>query len=119
MTEKDKLHLGCGSAHMNGYINIDVRGLPSVDLKSPLNRLFDYFPQGTKINIAIGKGNAKVPKGTLCIGNCTILHRENGIFIPGCPPVGSQILTALSGEPSVDSRDGYIEKSDNFSLGIF
>jgi uncharacterized protein (DUF362 family) len=82
-------------------------------LKRYGNRLFDYFPPDTKINIAIGKGNPEVPKGTLCIGNCTILHRENGIFIPGCPPVGSQILTAISGKPSVDSRDGHIEKSDN------
>jgi uncharacterized protein (DUF362 family) len=82
-------------------------------LKRYGNRLFDYFPPDTEINIAIGKGNSEVPKGTLCIGNCTILNRENGIFIPGCPPVGSQILTAISGEPSVDSRDGHIEKSDN------
>ncbi|MGA1841537.1 MAG: DUF362 domain-containing protein [bacterium] len=82
-------------------------------LKHYGDRLFDYFNPDTKINIAIGKGNTEVPKGTLCIGNCTIIHREKGIFIPGCPPVGSQILTAISGEPSVDSRDGHIEEPDN------
>ncbi len=82
-------------------------------LKRYGNRLFDYFPSGSKINIAIGKGNTEVPEGTLCIGNCTILNSKSGIFIPGCPPVGSQILTAISGKPSVDSRDGHIEKSDD------
>jgi uncharacterized protein (DUF362 family) len=79
-------------------------------LKRYGKRLFDYFPPETKINIAIGKGHMEVPEGTLCIGNCTILHKGKGIFIPGCPPVGSQILTAVSGKPSVDSMDGHIEK---------
>ncbi|MDY6843032.1 MAG: DUF362 domain-containing protein [Thermodesulfobacteriota bacterium] len=77
-------------------------------LKHYGDRLFDYFPSNTDIHIAIGKGHMDVPKGTLCIGNCTVLHRNQGIFIPGCPPVSSQILTTLSGEPSFDSRDGYI-----------
>ena len=76
------------------------------------NRLFDHFPSGTSVRIAIGEGHAEVPEGTLCIGNCTALHRGKGIFIPGCPPVSSQILSAISGKPSVDSRDGHIEKPD-------
>jgi hypothetical protein len=80
-------------------------------LKRYGNRLFDYYPPETKINIAIGKGHVKIPEGTLCIGNCTVIHREKGIFIPGCPPVGSQILTAISGKPSVDSMDGHIENT--------
>jgi uncharacterized protein (DUF362 family) len=73
-------------------------------------RVFDYFPPGTCVNIAIGKGHAEVPEGTLCIGNCTATHRGRGIFVPGCPPVASQILNAISGKPSVDSKDGRIEK---------
>lgn len=75
-------------------------------LKRYGNRIFDYFPKGTKINIAIGKGHKVIPDGTICIGNCTALHRSKGIFIPGCPPVGSQILTAISGVQSVDSANG-------------
>ncbi len=78
-------------------------------LKHYGNRLFDYFPSGTKLRIAIGKGHAEVPSGTLCLGNCTASLRDNGIFIPGCPPVSSQILTAVSGKPSIDSMDGHIE----------
>ena len=81
-------------------------------LKHYGNRLFDRFPSDTSLCIAIGKGHEEVPEGTLCIGNCTALHRENGIFIPGCPPVSSQILTAISGKPSVDSRDGHVVTSD-------
>jgi hypothetical protein len=69
-------------------------------------RLFDYFPSQSPINIAIGKGHTDLPEGTLCIGNCTRKQRGEGIFIPGCPPVGSQILTAISGKPSIESMKG-------------
>ena len=82
-------------------------------LKRYRNHLFDYFPPDTNIHIAIGKGHEEVPEGTLCLGNCTTFHRERGLFIPGCPPVSSQILTAISGKPSVDSVDGHITRSDD------
>jgi uncharacterized protein (DUF362 family) len=42
--------------------------------------------------IAIGKGHKHLPEGTLCIGNCTIRHKKGGRFVPGCPPVASEIL---------------------------
>jgi len=57
--------------------------------------LADYFPADQPINIAIGKGHKELPKDTLCIGNCTIKHRDCGTFIPGCPPVGSSIIKKL------------------------
>jgi len=76
------------------------------------DRLFDYFPPGSAVTIAIGRGHTELPEGTLCIGNCTSQHRGKGIFVPGCPPVGSQILTAISGEPSVDRLDGRSRESD-------
>lgn len=60
------------------------------------DRIFDYFPSQDKIHIAIGKGHAELPEKTLLIGNCTACHREKGVFVPGCPPVGSQILAALA-----------------------
>jgi uncharacterized protein (DUF362 family) len=44
------------------------------------------------IIIAIGKGHKDLPFGTLCIGNCTAKHKDCGIFVPGCPPVASEIL---------------------------
>ncbi len=44
------------------------------------------------IIIAIGKGHTELPFGTLCIGNCTVKHKDCGIFVPGCPPVASEIL---------------------------
>lgn len=81
-------------------------------LKHYGDRLFDHFPSDTSLCIAIGKGHEEVPEGTLCIGNCTALHRGDGIFIPGCPPVSSEILTAISGKPSVDSKDGHITTSN-------
>lgn len=74
-------------------------------LKRYGHRIFDYFPKGTNIHFAIGKGHEHVPEGTFCIGNCTLRHKDSGVFIPGCPPVASQILTALSGKPSVDTED--------------
>jgi uncharacterized protein (DUF362 family) len=81
-------------------------------LKHYRNRLFEYFPSDSSLCIAIGKGHDEVPEGTLCIGNCMAAHRGNRIFIPGCPPISSQILTAISGKPSVDSKDGHIVTSD-------
>jgi hypothetical protein len=59
------------------------------------SELSDYFPAGEPINIAIGKGHEKLPHGTLCIGNCTSRHKASGIFVPGCPPVGSAIAKKL------------------------
>ncbi len=61
--------------------------------------LFDYFPGETEVNIAIGKGHENVPENTLLIGNCTIKHKNKGIFVKGCPPVGSEILNAISDKP--------------------
>jgi uncharacterized protein (DUF362 family) len=81
-------------------------------LKHYHDRLLEYFPSDRCLCIAIGKGHDEVPEGTLCIGNCVAAHRGRGLFIPGCPPVSSQILTAISGTPSVDSKDGHIETAD-------
>lgn len=78
-------------------------------LKRYRNRLFDYFPSKNSVRIAIGNGHHKVPQGTICIGNCTAPHRDQGMFVPGCPPVGSEILHGISGKPSIDIMDGHSE----------
>ncbi|MBN2475323.1 MAG: DUF362 domain-containing protein [Pirellulales bacterium] len=75
-------------------------------------RLLDYFPSRQVVQIAIGSGHAELPEGTLCIGNCTARHRDGRIFVPGCPPVGSQILTAISGEPMADTLDGCSKRAE-------
>ncbi len=54
--------------------------------------LLEYFPKDHPLRIAIGKGHEDVPLETLCIGNCTARHKARGIFVSGCPPVGSAIL---------------------------
>jgi len=69
------------------------------------DRIFDYFPSQSTIQIAIGKGCDGVPAGALLIGNCTAAQRDRGLFVPGCPPVGSQILAALSGQDDTDCAD--------------
>lgn len=56
--------------------------------------LADYIPEGERLKIAIGKGHGELPPGTLCIGQCT-RQKEDTIFVPGCPPVGSQIFKTL------------------------
>ena len=73
-------------------------------LKRNQERIFDYFPGQPVVHIAIGKGHAALPEGTLCIGNCTAPHRGRGVFVPGCPPVGSQIQAALDGRPPTPPR---------------
>jgi hypothetical protein len=48
------------------------------------------------IIIAIGKGHEALPSGTLCVGNCTAKHKDCGAFVPGCPPVASEILSMFN-----------------------
>lgn len=62
-------------------------------LKKYGDRLPDYF--AGPVEIAIGNGHGDVLAGTLCIGNCTARHRAKGVFVPGCPPVGSNIMRAV------------------------
>ena len=74
-------------------------------LKGYGKKILDYFP-GSRPCFVIGKGHDSVPPGAVCIGNCTIKHKDMGIFIKGCPPVGSEILGAITGRPSFDILDG-------------
>jgi uncharacterized protein (DUF362 family) len=65
-------------------------------LKRYGDKLFDYFGPERPVHIAIGKGHEVVQPGTLCLGNCTISHRKLGPFVPGCPPVASEIHNVLA-----------------------
>ena len=56
-------------------------------------QLRDTIPDDKDIIIAIGKGHTEVPPGTMCIGNCTAEHKNCGVFLSGCPPVASEILS--------------------------
>jgi len=75
------------------------------------DQLLDYFPSDETLNIAIGKGHAELPEGTLCIGNCTHCHKDTGPFVPGCPPVASEILKVVTGKPAIDKKDGQSQSS--------
>lgn len=57
--------------------------------------MFQYFPCDLPIHIAIGKGHEELPEGTVLIGNCTRVHKENGVFVAGCPPVASAIFNGI------------------------
>jgi uncharacterized protein (DUF362 family) len=78
-------------------------------LKRYGEKIMDYFPKDEKIHFAIGKGHETVPAGTLCIGNCTARNKSQGIFIKGCPPVGSEILKTITGHPVIDEKDAKCE----------
>jgi len=65
-------------------------------LKRYGDHLFDYFGDERPVEIAIGKGHRELKPGTLCLGSCTIPHRNVGPFVPGCPPVASTIHNVLS-----------------------
>ncbi|MBN1974071.1 MAG: DUF362 domain-containing protein [Sedimentisphaerales bacterium] len=73
-------------------------------LKEFGNRLFDYLPEEEKLYFAIGKGHTELPEKTLCVGNCTGKFKNTHMFVPGCPPVASEILKKLIGKTSLDSK---------------
>jgi hypothetical protein len=79
-------------------------------LKCYGERVLEYFEKEKKIDVAIGKGHIKVPNGTLCIGNCTVKHKKRGTYVKGCPPVGSEILRAITGFPTIDEKDANPEE---------
>jgi len=76
-----------------------------VFLKRYGDKVFNYFPKQKNVTIAIGKGHESVPRGTLCIGNCTEQHKKQGVFVSGCPPVASQILNTISERDAEESQD--------------
>jgi uncharacterized protein (DUF362 family) len=70
------------------------------------DRIREILPADSKPVFAIGKGHDTVPPGTFCIGNCTRRNRDQGRFIQGCPPVGSEILRFITGSPYADGHSG-------------
>lgn len=62
------------------------------------DRLVDHFGDDGDVQFAIGKGHEELPATALCIGNCTSSEHGDGVFVPGCPPVASQILSAIFGD---------------------
>lgn len=75
-------------------------------LKNHAKHLLDYFSDQEEPSVAIGKGHTELPEKTLCLGNCTAKHKNSGVFVPGCPPISSEILKVLTGRPD---PDGYKE----------
>jgi uncharacterized protein (DUF362 family) len=73
-------------------------------LKDFGDRIFDYLPDQDHLNIAIGKGHSELPEKTLCIGNCIAGCKEKSLFVPGCPPVASEILKKLTGKTTLDPK---------------
>ena len=66
-------------------------------LKKYAQQVLAYYPDQDPVHIAIGKGHDHLPDNTLCIGNCLGKQKDRaGVFVPGCPPVTSEILKKLS-----------------------
>jgi uncharacterized protein (DUF362 family) len=72
-------------------------------LKQYGSAILDYCPSDSNVKIAIGTGHKQLAAGTICLGNCTAAHRGATCFVAGCPPVGSEILKAITGQTSLDS----------------
>ena len=73
-------------------------------LKDYADRIFDYLPDKDRLEIAIGKGHTELPEKTLCIGNCTAGFKNNNPYVPGCPPVASEILKKLTGRTTLEQE---------------
>jgi hypothetical protein len=73
-------------------------------LKDYADRIFDYLPDQDSMDIAIGKGHTELPEKTLCLGNCTAGFKKDNPYVPGCPPVASEILKKLIGRTALDQE---------------
>ena len=86
------------SVEFPGFTILDVQSCSACQstllmfLQRHGKQLRKNVPDDKNIIIAIGKGHEELPTSTLCIGNCTAKHKDCGIFVPGCPPVASEIL---------------------------
>ena len=65
-------------------------------LKKYGRQLRDTMSDDEDIVVAIGKGHKELPSGTLCVGNCAATHGNCGVFVSGCPPVASEILSMFN-----------------------
>jgi hypothetical protein len=77
-------------------------------LKRFKNDMTPYLLDDNLFHLAIGKGINKnnIKDGTVLIGNCTCKAKGKGIFVPGCPPVASQIYNAITGfDPEENEPD--------------
>jgi hypothetical protein len=73
-------------------------------LKDFGDKIFDYLPDEDRLDIAIGKGHTELPEKTLCLGNCTARFKKDNPYVPGCPPVASEILKKLIGRTTLDKE---------------
>jgi uncharacterized protein (DUF362 family) len=73
-------------------------------------KLVADFGNGSPVVVAIGKGHVQVPEGTICIGNCLLEHRARGVFVPGCPPVGSAIERTIDAARAGTASPAYAEE---------
>jgi len=67
-------------------------------LKRFKNSMGPYSLDDGKLHIAIGKGLNHTKHGTVFVGNCARNMKDNGIFVPGCPPVATRIFEAITGK---------------------
>jgi uncharacterized protein (DUF362 family) len=68
-------------------------------LKRFTEDMTQYFFDDGKFYIGLGKSlPADIKNGTILIGNCTKNRREQGLFVPGCPPVPTRIYEAITGK---------------------
>jgi predicted SAM-dependent methyltransferase len=44
-----KLHLGCGNKHIEGYLNVDIRKLDSVDFVCDIKKLTEFEPNSIDV----------------------------------------------------------------------
>jgi hypothetical protein len=69
-----------------------------------------YLLDDGMLHLAVGKGITPdmIKKGAVLIGNCTRKAKNSGIFVPGCPPVASQIYRAITGTDPVENEPDVI-----------
>ena len=84
-----KLHLGCGSVHIAGFINIDAVFTPAIDFRCRLNRLYDFFPENSISEIYICHTMEHLPARFLSLYLKQFHHilRKGGILRISVPDI--------------------------------
>jgi len=92
----DRLHLGCGSIQLEGFINVDAVFTPAIDFRCRLNRLYDFFPENSVSEIYICHTMEHLPARFLPLYLKQFLHilKKGGVLRISVPDIEKCLIAS-------------------------